>query len=191
MSTESPQVGDVSTDGQFRWDGLAWTPLARGHREPTSWTLPLRWVATAYLVLTALVQLVTNVLFVTQAAIERSIRAQSPQLSEDQVQSSAALGFTLGWALVAVIVVLSVVLAVGSYRGWRWVFWVDLVVLAIGSIEVATNAFALASPATQTLPQGVVVFDLVLSVVALGLLIWFIVAAARFGPWAMRRPGLA
>src|SRR6266511_2255825 len=113
MSTESPEVGEISTDGQFRWDGQAWSPLARGHREPTSWTLPLRWITAVYLGVSALVQLVT------QAALERSIRSSNPQLSDDQVQSSAALGYTLGWVLVAVIVVVTLVLAVGSLRGWR------------------------------------------------------------------------
>ena len=29
---------------------------------------------------------------------------------------------------------------------------------------------------------------LVLSVVALALLVWFVIAAVRYGPWAMRRP---
>src|SRR6266511_3238072 len=141
MSTESPEVGEISTDGQFRWDGQAWSPLARGHREPTSWTLPLRWITAVYLGVSALVQLVTNILFVTQAALERSIRSSNPQLSDDQVQSSAALGYTLGWVLVAVIVVVTLVLAVGSLRGWRWVFWADLVVLVIGSVQIFTNAF--------------------------------------------------
>jgi len=31
--------------------------------------------------------------------------------------------------------------------------------------------------------------SLLLSLVALGLFIWFVVALARYGPWAMRKPG--
>src|SRR5260370_39461543 len=32
--------GQISADGQFRWDGQEWVPLAAGYREPTSWTRP-------------------------------------------------------------------------------------------------------------------------------------------------------
>ena len=189
MSTESPQVGEISADGQFRWDGAEWTPLARGHREPTSWTLPLRRVAAAFLAVYAVAGLLTNVLFVTEPALERTLRASSPQLTQDQVRSAATLGYTLGWITVGIITVIVLVLAFGSLRGWRWAFWVDLAALALISIGVITNVFALASPAVQTLPQGAIAFNLLFSVVALGMLVWLIVAAARFGPWAMRRPG--
>ena len=60
--------------------------------------------------------------------------------------------------------------------------------LALGSIGVVTNLFALTSVATQAQPAGAIVIGLVLSLGSLALLIWFIVAATRFGPWAMRRP---
>jgi predicted ferric reductase len=189
MSTERPQVGEISADGQFRWDGAEWSPLARGHREPTSWTLPLRRIAAAFLAVYALVGLLTNVLFVTEPALERSLRASNAQLTEDQVRSAATLGYTLGWITVGLITVIVLVLAIGSLRGWRWTFWVDLAALALMSIGVVTNAFALASPAVQTLPSAAIAVNLLISLAALGLLIWFIVAAARFGPWAMRRPG--
>ncbi len=188
-SQQGPQVGDISSDGQFRWDGKGWAPLARGHRVPTSWTLPLRWATAAYLLLSAAVALVTNALFETRAAVARSIHAASPQLTNDQVQASVSIGYAFGWVVVGVIVVGAVVLAAGSYRGWRWAFWVNLVVLAIGGVQVITNALALRAPATQILPPGAVAVDLVLSLLALALFVWFIVAAARFGPWAMRRPG--
>lgn len=189
MNAQGPQVGEISRDGQFRWDGAQWAPLARGHREPTSWTVPLRRISAAYLLLSALTALVTNVLFETRAAIERSVRASSPRLTDDQVQASVSIGYAFAWVVVAIVVVGAVVLAAASYRGWRWAFWVDLVVLAIGSIQVVTNAIALTSSTTSILPPAAIGVDLVLSVMALALLVWFIVAAARFGPWAMRRPG--
>ena len=189
MSTESPQVGDISADGQLRWNGAEWTPLGRGHREPTSWTLPLRRTAAAFLVVYAVAGLLTNVLFVTEPALERTLRATNPQLTEDEVRSAATLGYTLGWITVGIIAVVVLVLAAGSLRGWRWTFWVDLGALALISIGVITNVLALANPAVQTLPPGAIAVNLLISLAALGLLAWFIVVAARFGPWAMRRPG--
>ncbi len=188
-SQQGPQVGDISSDGKFRWNGQDWTPLARGHREPTSWTLPLRRATVAYLLLSAAVALVTNALFETRAAVARSIHAARPELTSNQVEASVSIGYAFGWVVVGVIVVGAVVLAVGSYRGWRWAFWVNLVILAIGSIQVITNALALRSSATQILPPGAIAVDLVLSLLAVALFVWFILAAARFGPWAMRRPG--
>ena len=116
------------------------------------------------------------------------MRVTSPGLSDDQIQASASLGFTLGWVLVAVLAIGGAVLAYGSYRGWRWVFWADMLALAIGALQAISNGLALTSPNTQTLPQPAIVIDLVLSLAALALLVWFVAAAVRYGPWAMRRP---
>src|SRR5215471_12107935 len=60
-------------------------------REATAWTLPLRWTTVAYLVLVAVVALVTNAAFNTRPAIERSLRAASPQLAGDQLQQSVTV----------------------------------------------------------------------------------------------------
>lgn len=157
-------------------------------RVPTSWTLPLQRVTAAYLLLAALVELVTNALFETRPAIERSLRAADPQLSGAQLQDSASFGYTAGWLLVAVVVAGAAALAYGTARGWRWVFWADLVVLVAGAVQVFTNAVALTSPATQTQPAAAIAVDLALSLLALVLLVWFVVAAVRYGPWAMRPP---
>jgi hypothetical protein len=156
-------------------------------REPTAWTLPLRWTTVAYLVLVALVALVTNAAFNTRPAIERSLRAASPQLAGDQLQQSVTVGYVLAWLLVGAIVAGAAVLALGAWRGWLWAFWANLVVLVPGALQALTNADALASPATQTEPPAAIAVDLVLSLLALALLAWFVLAAVRHGPWAMRR----
>jgi hypothetical protein len=187
MSTESPQVGDISPDGQLRWDGVQWTLLARGHREPTSWTLPLRRTVAAYLAVWGIETIVTAALYLSVSTAERSLRAASPQMPADQVHSAAELSYAVALVVAAVVAVALLGLAAGSFIGWRWVFWVDLVVLALNSIGVLTNALALTSRATQTLPPAVIGLNLLLSVASLAVLVWLIVAAARFGPWAMRR----
>lgn len=187
--SQSPQVGQISPDGLFRWDGQDWTPLARGYREPTSWTLPLQRAAAAYLVLAAIEQLVSTALFTNTTSIEKATRAQRPSLSEDQLHAAAQVGVALGWATVIVLSGIMVLLAVGSLLRWRWAFWVVLVWLALSSIGVATGASALASNVLQAQPKGSIAVGLVFAVAALALLVWFIVAAARYGPWAMRKPG--
>jgi len=189
MSTENPEVGEVSADGQFRWDGQDWAPLARGHREPTPWTQPLQRATAAFLTVSLLWALLGTALFVNPASIGRSLRASNPNLTPDQVQAAQSVGYATGWVTVLVLAVVYVVLIVGSLRRWRWAFWVNIVALAFGAIGVLTNSFALASPATQTQPPAAIAVGLLLSVVSAALLVWLIVAAARFGPWAMRRPG--
>jgi hypothetical protein len=166
-------------------------PLARPSRVPTSWTLPLRRACAAYLLLAALVQLVTNALFESRPAIERSLHASNPNLSGDQLRESVSVGYVTAWLLVTAVVAGAAVLAFGACRGWRWAFWANLVVLLLGAAQILTNAVALTSPATQIQPPAAIAVDLVLSLLAFGLLLWSIVAAARYGPWAMRRPRAA
>jgi hypothetical protein len=187
MSTDDPQVGEVSADGAFRWDGSEWAPLARGQREPTSWTLPLRRTVAAYLVLVALFDVVSNGIVVTMSSLEGALRSSAAGLSADEVQAQAAVAFALGWVSVGVVAAVYVLLAAGSFVGWRWAFWADMAVLALRGLTAVTSALALSRPApTPTWLSGL---DLVIALVAAALLVWLVVAAVRFGPWAMRRPG--
>jgi hypothetical protein len=187
LSTEGPQVGEISGDGQFCWDGAKWTPLARGHREPTSWTLPLRRTVAGYLAVSALMQIVTTAVFLSESMTERNIRsAYRTRLTADQIHSAAVLAYATDWVIAGVLAVVMLVLAAGSLRGWRWVFWANLVVLALTSIVGVPSALELAT--TLTLPAAGWI-SLLLALAALALLVWLIVASARFGPWAMRRHG--
>jgi hypothetical protein len=163
----------------------------RRRPEPTSWTMPLRLVTTGFLLLVTAFWVVTTALYVNTASLERVQRAQHPGLSAEDLQASANLGFALGWALVVGLGVVVLVLAAGSYRGWRWAFWAVLLWLVLYSLQVLTNLVALANPQAQTMPQGATMASLVLAVAAFALLLWFVLAALRYGPWAMRRPGAA
>ena len=187
--SQTPEIGQISPDGLFRWDGQDWTPLARGYREPTGWTLPLQRASAAYLVLAALEQIVSNALFTNTASVEKTVRAQQPSLSADQVHTAAQLGVALSWATVVVLSAIMIFLAVGSLLRWRWAFWVVLVWLALSSLGVAQGALALSSTAVQSQPKASIAVGLVFAIAALGLLVWFVVAAARYGPWGMRKPG--
>jgi hypothetical protein len=189
VSATSPEAGQVSPDGQFRWDGQQWVPLAANYREPTAWTRPLQLVTAAYLVIGLVYSVVTTALFLTASNMERVLRASNANLGGDQVSQAVNFSILAAWAVVIVLAVVSLLLAVGSFLGWRWVFWVALVWLALNSVGVLSNLNALANSGTQVEPAGVVVGSLLLSVVALGLFIWFVVALVRFGPWAMKKPG--
>jgi hypothetical protein len=189
MSATSPEAGQVSPDGQFRWDGQQWVPLAANYREPTAWTRPLQLVTAAYLVIGLVYSVVTTALFLTAANMERVLRASNANLGGDQVSQAVNLSILAAWAVVIVLAVVSLLLAVGSFLGWRWVFWVALVWLALNSVGVLSNLNALANSGTQVEPAAAVVGSLLLSLVALGLFIWFVVALVRYGPWAMRKPG--
>lgn len=183
---QSPRTGDLSADGKFRWDGSEWAPLAAQPRTPTSWTRPLRLASAAVLAIGAVQVLVTNALFETVANIQRALEVQSPGLTPDQAHTAAMLGFEAGWITAVVEAVLLLVLAAGSVRGWGLVFWLDLAAFALSSIGVITNPLALTNAAAQTQPAASIVIGLLLSLAALVMLIWFVVAAVRYGPWAMR-----
>jgi hypothetical protein len=189
MGSQDPRMGEISSDGLFQWNGRDWSPLAKSHREPTPWTLPLQQAAAAYLLLDTVQSLVTTALFLNVASEERVTRAQNPAIAPDQLQAAANLGVALGWGTVIVLAVIRLVLAAGSVRGWRWTFWAVLAWLALGSVGVVTNLVALANPNAQTQPPAAIGVSLLFAVVALALLAWSIAAAVRYGPWAMRKPG--
>lgn len=190
MNSQPPlQAGAISSDGAFQWDGQQWQPLARAARQPTSWTRPLQLVTAVYMLLGAVHSIVSTVLFLNTESVTRAARAQNPALTDDQLRQAASIGVAIGWTTVVVLSLVMLFLALGSYLGWRWVFWVDLAWLALVSVGVVTNLVALANPGAQAMPVGAIAISLVFSIVALALLAWFLLAAFRYGPWAMRKPG--
>ena len=179
----------MSPDGQFKWDGERWAPLERGYREPTSWTRPLQLVTAAYLVLGVLYSMITTALFLNTATIERTVRASGTGLSGEQVQQAVNFSVGIVWVVVAVLAVISLLLAAGSFLGWRWAFWVTLVWLGLNSVGILSNLNAIVHAENQPLPVGVLVGSLILSAIALAIFAWCLTAAIRYGPWAMRKPG--
>jgi hypothetical protein len=158
--------------------------LSRGRREPTSWTVPLRWAAAGYLVASAVVPMVLTAVYLNVGMLERTVRAANPGLPDDQVHSQATLQYATTWGLTAILGLLFVGLAAAGLVGWRWVFWADLVVVTLTLID---SALIVAIPVAR--PQATTVTSAVLLLAALALLGWFVAAAFRYGPWAMRRPG--
>src|ERR1700687_6138334 len=72
----SSAIGQVSADGQFRWDGQQWVPIPSGTREPTPWTRPMQLAAAALFVVGAVSSLVVSVPFINHDSMLRAIQAQ-------------------------------------------------------------------------------------------------------------------
>jgi len=189
-TSPAPSTGQISADGQFRWDGTQWVPLAAGHREPTSWTRPMQLLAAAVFLVSAIANVAFTLIFVNHDAMVNAINAQGTKIpagSDIDTVVNVAIGFTYG--VVIFISLLSVVAAIGSYLGWRWMFWVALVLFGLSGIGTFTNLGSLFKPSTSPLPVVALGLNELFSVASLALCIWMIIAAVRYGPWAMKKPG--
>jgi hypothetical protein len=183
-------VGQVSADGQFRWDGVQWVPIPRGAREPTSWTRPLQLAAAALFAAEAVYSVVISLIYVNPTTMRRVMEAQGtriPQGTDVETLVNISVAFALG--VVVVIAILELVAAAGSYLGWRWMFWVALVLFGLGSIGALTNISSLIRPETSPIPVWGVAISEVFSIASLGLFVWLLVAVIKFGPWALKKPG--
>jgi hypothetical protein len=183
-------AGQISADGQFRWDGTKWVPLASGHREPTPWTRPMQLAAAGICALQAVAGVVLTLIFINHDSMLAAIKAQGTTIpagsSVDDIVNIAVAG-TIGF--VVFIALLELVGAVGSYLGWRWVFWAVLVITALGGIGALTNLGSLVQPAKSPIPVAGLLIDELLALGSLAVFVWMLIGLIRFGPWAMRKPG--
>jgi len=174
-------AGQVSADGQFRWDGQRWVPIPRGQREPTRWTRPMQLAAAALFVVEAVFTILTTAVYVNHDSMLRvlfKLRLDLPQGTNVDTAATAAVVST--WIVVIVIAAIEVIAALGSYLGWRWMFWAALVLLGVGAIV------PIAFPDTAPIPRWVSAIE---SIAAFALFIWMLIGLIRFGPWAMKKSG--
>jgi hypothetical protein len=188
--TPSAAVGQVSADGQFRWDGMQWVPIPRGEREPTPWTRPMQLAVAGFFVLETAFSILTSALFINHDSMLRVMQARGTSLpAGTDIETIINVSIVFAWVVVAVIGVIELVTALGSYLGWRWMFWVALVLLAIGAIGAVTNLSTFANPQSSPVPVWGVAISELLSIASLALFIWLLIGAIRYGPWAMKKPG--
>jgi hypothetical protein len=182
-------AGQISADGQFRWDGQQWVPLAAGHREPTPWTRPMQLAAAAFCVLNAVLGVAFTLIFINHDSMLNAIKAQGTTIpsgtSVDAVVSLAVAG-AIGFAIF--FAVLDLVGAVGSYLGWRWMFWALLVLFALSGLGALTNLTSLIQPSKSPIPIVGLVLDELLYLASLAMFAWMLIGLIKFGPWAMRKP---
>jgi hypothetical protein len=187
----SAAVGQVSADGQFRWDGQQWVPIPRNEREPTPWTRPMQLAAAALLVLEAAISVASVVLYYNPAAVRKSLEAASTQIpsgsTEDQVVTFTIIG-AIGFAVF--VALLELFAALGAVLRWRWAFWYVLVLFGLGSLGAVFGLVGLLQSSNSSpIPKGVQALEEVLAVGAVAMFVWMLVGVARYGPWAMKRPG--
>jgi hypothetical protein len=182
-------AGQISADGQFRWDGQQWVPLVSGFRTPTRWTRPMQLASAALCVVSAVVGVGFTLIFINHDSMLNAIKAQGTTIpagtSVDTVVNLAVAG-TIGFVIFFAL--LELVGAVGSYLGWRWMFWALLVLFALDGLGALTNLTVVAQPSKSPLPTVALLINELLSVAALAMFVWMLVGLIKFGPWAMRKP---
>jgi hypothetical protein len=179
-------------------DRLMWPHLSvlPGGRQPTSWTRKMQLAVAGYMLLVGLGSLIggTTSIFYSRGGPREALK---PLLAPANLS-----GGTLNNAMVEFIVVIVVLLifiaaffaflAFGSYRGWRWIFWFDLVLLALTGYDGLTMLSSWTSNVQS--PRQLIFGDLplfLLGLSTLALLAWMIIGMIRFGPgaWSTRKPG--
>jgi len=185
----SAAVGQVSGDGQFRWDGQQWVPIPRGAREPTPWTRPMQLASAGFFAAQVLLSIFTAALYINHDSMLKVIQAQGnlPQGTDPETVVSFAI--FIGWATVVVVSILGLVAALGSYLGWRWMFWVVLVLCGLNGIGAITNLSYFVKPEASPMPTWAIAVDEVFAIAGVALFIWLLIGVIRFGPWAMKKPG--
>ncbi len=129
-------------------------------------------------------------IFINHDAMVRVFKAQGtnvPQGMTYDTMADAALGVTIG--VIVLFAVLDLVAALGSFLGWRWMFWAVLVLFGLGSIGTLTNLGYFANPDTSPVPIAEVAFSELVSLAALATFVWMLIGVIKFGPWALKRPG--
>jgi len=183
-------AGQISADGRFRWDGQQWVPLGPGDREATPWTRPMQLASAAVLALSAISGLVLTIAFVNHDSVMRSLQAQGTQLpTNTNVDTVINLSIGITWAVVIAIGLIELFAAVGSFLGWRWMFWGALVLFALDGIGALLNVASLANSSRSTMPLGALAWNEIVSLAGLAMFVWMLVAVIKYGPWAMKRLG--
>ena len=182
-------AGQISADGQFRWDGQQWVPLAAGYREPTPWTRPMQMITAALFVLSAISSIISTAVFVNHDSVLRAIKAQGTQIpSGTDIETAVSIGIAFAYGFVIFFALLEVVAAIGSYLGWRWMFWAAMVLFGVGGIGAFTNLSTVRNPDTSPVPIAGVLIGEVFSLLSLAMFIWMLVGVIKYGPWAMKKP---
>jgi hypothetical protein len=206
-------VSTLSHDGLSRWNGSAWIPVgipavspggyapARTTREATSWTRPLQYAVAGWYALAAILALSLPFWMsgpMTQM-MNQSIQRQQ-ELNPSATPLPADFAGTMGsfmtgllWVAAVIGVVFYAILIIGALNRWTWVFYVALVLLGLSVVSIPLNiinglsASTISSLSGFSMPSWIYWIGILLSIPAVALFVWMLVAQVRHGPWAMRR----
>jgi hypothetical protein len=133
---------------------------------------------------------VTTLIFVNHDSMLKVLKAQGtsiPAGTDLNTVVNISIGFAIGFAIL--IAILGLVAALGSYLGWRWMFWAALVLFGLNTIGALSNLRYFATPDQSPYPVGGLVVSELVSLLGVALFVWLLVGAIKYGPWAMKRPG--
>jgi hypothetical protein len=183
-------LGQISADGQFTWDGQQWVPLPSNYRVPTPWTRPMQLAVAGLFAVSAVASVATTLIFVNHDAMVRALQAQHDQvpsrMSIDDL-ANISIGFAIGF--VVFFSLLGLVAAIGSFLGWRWMFWAALLLCGLNGLSAFTNIASLRNPSISPVPTAGLIGSELFALLSLALFVWMVTGAIKFGPWAMKKPG--
>src|SRR5713226_7528529 len=177
----SQSAGQISADGQFRWDGQQWVPLAANYRQPTPWTRPMQLISAAVFAISAIASVVVAFVFINHDSMLRAIKASSPPSGTD-LETAVNFGVAIAFGVVIFFALCELVAAAGSFLGWRWMFWAALVLFGLNGISVFTNLGPLSRPDTSAVPVTGLWISELFALLSLALFVWMLIAAIRYGP---------
>ncbi len=179
-------------------DRLMWPHLSvqPGGRQPTGWTRKMQLAAAGYMLLVGLGDVIgaTTSMFFSSGGPHKIItQFLAPLNLSGHTLNNLMFEFTvLMVILIIFIAAFFAFLAFGSYRGWRWIFWFDLVLCGLA----ANDGFMTLGSYTSNIqsPRDVIFGDLpmlLLGLTSLALFVWMMIGMIRFGPgaWSTRKPG--
>lgn len=152
----------------------------------------MRMAVAAFFAIDAVLLVITTVIFVNHDSMLKVMQTQGSLNnlpSGTDVNTIVNVSLAVAYAIIVVIALVYGFVALGSYLGWRWMFWVALVVLGLTSIGVFTNLGNFANPNGTEIPVWGLVLNEIFSLVALGLFVWLLIGVITRGPWAMRKLG--
>jgi hypothetical protein len=202
-------VSTLSADGRTRWNGTAWVPVggaapvyvqpASSPRWPTSWTKPLQYAVAGWYVIQAMWAIAVP-FFLVGPIVDYmdQVIARNQQLNPDVPPPPTDFIATMsGFITVSLIIgsvvgiAISAVAIIGALKRWTWIYYVILVLLGLGAISLPISfATLFAAPGTLNpvaMPAGITWAQTVIGIPGAALFIWMLVAAVRYGPWAMTR----
>jgi hypothetical protein len=189
--TENPTavVGQVSADGQFRWDGQQWVPIPRGEREATPWTRPMQLAAAALLAAEAVISVAAFALFYNHDAVKKTLEAAGTQVPQGMTEDQF-ISFSIASALAVAVffALLELFGALGAFLRWRWAFWYVLVLMGLGSLSALFGIRGLFMSSSSPVPLGALIVEELVAFAAIPMFVWMLIGL-RYGPWAMKRPG--
>jgi hypothetical protein len=132
-------------------------------------------------------------------AINQSIQRQEqlqPAASQPPPGFTEVMTSVLGvalWVSAVIGVAICVVVIVGAFKRWTWMYYVVLVLLGFSTISLPLNIItifvgpSLSAAQGFSLPSWTYWISVVLSIPAAALFVWMLIALIKRGPWAMTR----